>query len=122
MRKIRILGLMILLVAMALPAMAQQHQFDPSRMVQRQTQRIYDNVKSLTKPQKKQIQQIFTQNADSVQKIFNNDSLDRQGKFAEMRKLRTSIDAKLKKVFTKDQYAQYENMIQEMRSRYRRRN
>lgn len=120
MKKIKQLGLFVLLLAMAIPVMAQRR-FDPARMAQRQTQQVFDNVKSLTKKQKAQIKQIFTENADTVSKIFNNDSLDRQDKFAQFRKMRGELDTKLKKVFNKEQYKQYEDYITKMRDRFRRR-
>lgn len=122
MKTIKYIGFLTLLLAISSPAWAQRRRFDPARMVQMQTQRIFSNVKNLNKEQKDQIHKIFTQQADSMQKIFNNNSMDRQAKFQEMRQLRTSVDAQLKTVFTKEQYKQYEEMIAQMRERYRRRN
>lgn len=118
MKNLKYAGLFILLFAITLPVFAQRR-FDPSRMAQRQTQQIFDNVKSLTKLQKNQIREIFTQNADTVGKIFNNNSLGRQEKFDRFRKLRTDLNARLKKIFTADQYKQYQEMMAEMRRRFR---
>ena len=121
MKTIRSIGFAVLLIMMVEPAVAQRRRMNPSTMAQRQFQQMEQIIPSLTKQQKDQLQQIFTVHADSVFKVFNNQSLDRKTRFSQMRAMRTTLDNQLKTVLTAEQYKSYEDRIQNMR-RQRRRN
>lgn len=121
MKTLRSIGFAVLLFAMVGPAAAQRMRMNASTMAQRQLQQIEQILPSLTNQQKDQLQQVFVAHADSVFKVFNDQSMDRQARFSQMRAMRTTLDNQLKTVLTADQFKTYEDQIQQMR-RQRRRN
>lgn len=121
MKTLKSIAFVILLFAMIEPAAAQRMRIDPATMAQRQLKQMEQIVPSLTTKQKNQLQKIFAAHADSVSKVFNDQSTDRQTKFSQFRSMRTNLDNQLKTVLTADQFKKYEDQIQQMR-RQRRRN
>ncbi len=119
MKTIKSIGLILLLFAMIEPAMAQQR-MNPADMAQRQLQQIEKIIPSLNQQQKDQLQKIFTVHSDSVSKVFNNQSLDRQERFSQMRAMRTNLQNQIKTVLTDDQFKVYEENLAKMRERRRR--
>ncbi len=119
MKTLKSIGLILLLFAMIEPATAQRR-MNPANMAQRQLQQIEKIIPSLNQQQKDQLQKIFTAHSDSVSQVFNNQSLDRQERFNEMRAMRSNLQNQIKTVLTAEQYKIYEDNLAKMRERRRR--
>lgn len=110
------LALVTLLVARA--GFAQQRQFNPSQMADRETKAINAKVTGLTDDQKAKIKTVEDAYAKSVGDLFSNNSGDRSGMRDKMQSLRQDKDKKLKAIFNDDQNKQYQQMQADMRKRF----
>ncbi len=118
MKTLKFVGLLILLPLISIPAYA-QHRFNSEEMAKRQSQNVIKNIPSLTQAQKDSVQTIFAKYAKLTQDAWQNNSGDRQAMRSQMQKLRSDRDAELKALFTKDQYQQYQKLMEKNRRRFR---
>jgi len=121
MKTIKTLGLFVFLCLMVSPLFAQRR-FNPEEMAKRQSSYIIDNISSLTAQQKDSVQVIFNRSAKVMSAIFSNNSGDRQAIREKMQQLRSDRDKELQATLTKDQFKQYQELIEKARNSRRQRN
>ncbi len=119
MKTIKTFCLLILLFLMVSPVFAQRR-FNPEEMAKRQSSYVIDNITSLTVVQKDSVQVIFNKSAKVISEIFSNNSGDRQAMRQKMQQLRSDRDKELQAVFTKDQFKQYQELMEKARNSRRR--
>lgn len=113
-KAVKVLGIAFLSMLMV-KAVYSQRNMDPERMADRQTQMIVEKVSGLSDQQKDSVKQINTDFAKMMSDAWSGSNGDRSGMREKMQGMRQEHDARLKAVFTDDQYQQYQKMQDSMR-------
>ena len=89
----------------------------PQRMTpQERTDRMTKDL-SLTKEQQAKVLAIFTKSQESMKKVFDENTGDREAMRPAMQKIRQESDEQLKKVLTKEQFEKWDKQRSEMQGR-----
>jgi periplasmic protein CpxP/Spy len=121
MKKIGVILMSLLLVAVVAKAQPGQRNFDPEEMAKRQTEQIKEAV-GLDEKQEKQV---YDLNLETGKKMRALREENQGGGFEGMREklaeLRVEQDKKMKEILTEDQWEKYQKYQEERRTQWRNR-
>lgn len=121
MKKIGVILMSLLLVAVVATAQPGQRNFDPEEMAKRQTEQIKEAV-GLDEKQEKQVYDLNLETGKKMRALREeNQGGDFEGMREKLTELRVEQDKKMKEILTGDQWEKYQKYQEERRAQWRNR-
>jgi len=121
MKKIGVILMSLLLVAVVATAQPGQRSFDPEKMAKRQTEQIKEAV-GLDEKQEKQVYDLNLETGKKMRALREeNQGGDFEGMREKLTELRVEQDKKMKEILTGDQWEKYQKYQEERRAQWRNR-
>lgn len=121
MKKIGVILMSLLLVAVVATAQPGQRNFDPEEMAKRQTEQIKEAV-GLDEKQEKQVYDLNLETGKKMRALREeNQGGDFDGMREKLTELRVEQDKKMKEILTGDQWEKYQKYQEERRAQWRNR-